>query len=466
MTIAPLPPDLAGRDWTLYQPDPFGRLGRGTWGHRPEPAPEDDDPDPEVNRLRRAWQRNGYFTDAEILLLDNGVGRGQPNNRADVARIEAALHRAGHYDVGDTNGPTGYFGPPQEEAIKAFQQQAGLTVDGWLGRDGETAQALVAAQPDIGDVVMSDASDVNIMPGDDDKPVDVAQALPKQKEEADMRRRMTPPPFQGTRKSLLDPPMIVQIPRPVPFALPGQRPANSNAPKASSVAPAPASLPTVREEQPVQPPGILPSGMRMVGRDGNASPELPSLADYQREKKSFADFIADGVAAEMAKRSNNPDGSRGNKWTVLGNNIVARECRNVINEEIQKGFDVDHKAGAYKDGGAEYLKEEVLKKPGETGLLGSAKPDFTWAVTDENGKTEYVRLNSADQLPSGQFTPREENSLEKVRINGVSAVVAMMPKFLRDGDEAEYTELARNTCRSIFRKYLKPVPSVMNDAIP
>jgi len=114
MTIPRMPTEPFRRNWSLYEPDPLGRLGRGTWSRRPDPAPEDDDPDPEVNRLRRAWQRDGFSIDPDVLLLEGGVGRGQPNNRADVARVEAALHRAGHYDVSDTDGPTGYFGPPRK----------------------------------------------------------------------------------------------------------------------------------------------------------------------------------------------------------------------------------------------------------------------------------------------------------------------------------------------------------------
>jgi len=79
--------------------------------------------------------------------LSGAIGRGGRNDRADVARLETLLHRAGHYDVTGTGGPTGYFGSPQEDAIRAYQKARGLTVDGLVLPNGETMMALGAETP-------------------------------------------------------------------------------------------------------------------------------------------------------------------------------------------------------------------------------------------------------------------------------------------------------------------------------
>ncbi len=137
-------------DWE-YEPDSLGRLGRGEWRRKPGAtafAAEEDDSDPAVAAMRRAF-RNGnepdIFDDTGRVRLDQPVGRNQPNQRADVARVELALHRAGFYDVNGTGGPTGWYGPPQDEAIKSFQKAGALDDDGFLLKDGPTANALGAA---------------------------------------------------------------------------------------------------------------------------------------------------------------------------------------------------------------------------------------------------------------------------------------------------------------------------------
>ena len=134
MSIMPYPPGHDPRDAIL------SRL-------RPDWPDEEPDPDAVVDELRWRWRRGSFPPPVPGFDIAGGVGRGTRNARADVARLETLLHRAGHYDVSGTGGPTGYFGPPQEDAIRAYQKARGLTVDGLALPNGETLAAL-AREPE------------------------------------------------------------------------------------------------------------------------------------------------------------------------------------------------------------------------------------------------------------------------------------------------------------------------------
>lgn len=142
-----MPPDRSP-DWE-YEADPLGRLGQGQWRRKPFMtdtwSEEDDDSDPDVAEMRRAFRAGELFDihdETGRVKLDQAVGRNQPNTRADVARVEVALHRAGFYDLESTGGPTGWYGPPQDEAIKAYQKAGGFDPDGVLLHGGPTATSL------------------------------------------------------------------------------------------------------------------------------------------------------------------------------------------------------------------------------------------------------------------------------------------------------------------------------------
>jgi peptidoglycan hydrolase-like protein with peptidoglycan-binding domain len=62
-------------------------------------------------------------------------------------KVERLLEGVGLLDTRPTEGPTGYYGTRLEEAIKGFQKQNGLSVDGWLAPGGETIRALKRAVP-------------------------------------------------------------------------------------------------------------------------------------------------------------------------------------------------------------------------------------------------------------------------------------------------------------------------------
>ncbi|MCK5546723.1 MAG: peptidoglycan-binding protein [Rhodospirillaceae bacterium] len=77
-------------------------------------------------------------TEEDLFKLSAAVGRNQENNPLDVAKVEALMGAAGHLDIEKTDGPTGYFGQRLEGAVKDFQKEKNLAVDGLVKPDGET----------------------------------------------------------------------------------------------------------------------------------------------------------------------------------------------------------------------------------------------------------------------------------------------------------------------------------------
>jgi hypothetical protein len=162
-----------GKNRWEYEPDPLGRLGQGTWRDTGLPAAEDrvPDTDAEVAAMRRAYVRGDALPVLRGggLHVENGLGRDRANARADVARVEVALARAGHYDLTGTGGPTGWWGTPQEEALRAFQKQNGLKPTGTFDAGDATHAALtraLAANDDGGSGIRIGANDNGAGGGD------------------------------------------------------------------------------------------------------------------------------------------------------------------------------------------------------------------------------------------------------------------------------------------------------------
>ena len=102
--------------------DPFGRLGAG---------------DPAWERARAYWLDGASLDDlfgGTQLDLTGNVGASQPNQRGDVFKLQSLLHREGHLDAAATGGPTGYWGGRDDAALRSFQKENGLAVDGWAAR--------------------------------------------------------------------------------------------------------------------------------------------------------------------------------------------------------------------------------------------------------------------------------------------------------------------------------------------
>ncbi len=88
---------------------------------------------------------NPYLEHAEPVDIAGEVGNGRANDEADVTGVKRALSALRHYQYDLTSDPSPFIDRAMLDGIKAFQQQNGLKVDGWLGRGGETQAAMNAA---------------------------------------------------------------------------------------------------------------------------------------------------------------------------------------------------------------------------------------------------------------------------------------------------------------------------------
>lgn len=120
---SPVPEPEAGSD-------PFGRIGAGN---------------PDWEAARGRWMDGGSLRDIfgdQLFRLNGPVGTGRANQRGDVFKMQALLHREGALDAEATGGPTGYWGNRDDAAMRDYQKQGRLEVDGWAAPDGPTLAAL------------------------------------------------------------------------------------------------------------------------------------------------------------------------------------------------------------------------------------------------------------------------------------------------------------------------------------
>lgn len=105
----------------------------------------DDDSDPRFPAFQQAWQQGAGLGDLfgqEPFKLQGTVApSGGDNTRADVAKVQTLLGKTGHLDLG-SDGPSGYANPNTDKAIRDFQKDNGLEVDGVLKPNGPTISKL------------------------------------------------------------------------------------------------------------------------------------------------------------------------------------------------------------------------------------------------------------------------------------------------------------------------------------
>lgn len=77
-----------------------------------------------------------------LFDLQAGVGPGQTNRHADVCKLQGLLHLEGYLDTAATNGPTGVWGARDDYALRKFQRENGLAIDGVVRPGGETLEAI------------------------------------------------------------------------------------------------------------------------------------------------------------------------------------------------------------------------------------------------------------------------------------------------------------------------------------
>lgn len=115
-----------------YFPGPLGRLGRGEWRPR-----RDRDP---FGRL----PQEPDFDFSDPLQLAAPVGRGRPNGRDDVAKLEGLVAIADGDPVLLERGPTGEFDEAVAAALLRFQRKRRLASPAAVDAGDETMRALEA----------------------------------------------------------------------------------------------------------------------------------------------------------------------------------------------------------------------------------------------------------------------------------------------------------------------------------
>lgn len=132
--------DPPSQDDLEYLPDPLGRLDMGSYVEKPADIPE-----PGWDAARGDWMDGaplGQIFGDGLFDLQSGVGAGQANRRGDVFKLQALLHREGALDAAATEGPTGYWGGRDDYALRKFQKENGLAIDGYALPDGETIETI------------------------------------------------------------------------------------------------------------------------------------------------------------------------------------------------------------------------------------------------------------------------------------------------------------------------------------
>jgi len=94
-----------------------------------------------ANRFPGFGQGSSPFDD-NFFTLGAPVGPDQPNRRQDVIKVETILGNTGHHDLARTDGPLGYWGERQEMAVKTWQGENDLKIDGLLKPNGPTIASL------------------------------------------------------------------------------------------------------------------------------------------------------------------------------------------------------------------------------------------------------------------------------------------------------------------------------------
>lgn len=109
---------------------------------------DEPDRDGAFEAFRQAWRRGADLPDLfgrQPLALRAPVMPFGPHRKADLAKLETFLDRTGHLDLTPTEGPTGQPSIRLDDAIRDFQAERGLMVDGVVNPKGETHRSLAAA---------------------------------------------------------------------------------------------------------------------------------------------------------------------------------------------------------------------------------------------------------------------------------------------------------------------------------
>lgn len=407
-----MPSDLGRENDPDYEyiPDPMGRLGRGTWRRRRKFDPFGRIlPDPAFETFRNGFdltQPLGRIFPDRTPDIVAPVGREGENERFDVALIETLLAKNGFFDLAQTEGPTGYYGMALEDAIRTFQKTANLKVDGLVNPGGPTLAALTSR------LAATETRNEDSDRSDERKPVNLLEAaLQGGGREYPWKRQDVPGDGGGGG---------VGVPRwPVPPPLPDRD--------------------SGRPESARRPPTETGDG-----------------ADQARREALADDFIKD-ITAPL-------ESHRGDETTQKGNDIVARECREVLDKNYPDfADDIKHVGGATKDGSGndkdklpeKYVPNRELDRQGDA-RRGSNHPDLTWQDMrrDEDDPRVRTHANTATTDKEGKPTSREQQSYDRLVKNVGEEFANQLPKLRPGMDEDEYRKDVRAKCQEIFEKWL------------
>lgn len=87
-------------------------------------------------------EQGRFQADARLFALSGAVGIDQANRRADVFKLQTLLYREGYLDAaGPADGWGGDWTNRDDYALRRFQRDNGLSIDGVALPDGETISA-------------------------------------------------------------------------------------------------------------------------------------------------------------------------------------------------------------------------------------------------------------------------------------------------------------------------------------
>jgi hypothetical protein len=195
--------------------------------------------------------------------------------------------------------------------------------------------------------------------------------------------------------------------------------------------------------------------LRWLGRQFGGQPDDGPAGKPQAEPE--AEARREAVAEEFLKEVLKPlEDRRGDETTRRGNDIVAQECRKVLNEAYPDlAGTIKHVAGATKDGeGKTKLPERNVRKEGAP-YPGGNFPDLTWQRGDDEKDRAHANTVSMQKRET-KPTKEERDALEAIREVVGQELMTDIPKFRPGMDEEEYRKLANAKCREIFGRWLGP----------
>ncbi len=250
-------------------------------------SPEDD---PAMPAFQKAWKDGALVEDLfgpSPFTLHGTVGRsGADNFRPDVAKVETFLGDAGYYQPLTSDGPSGWHNSNLDQAIRSFQKEKGLEVDGFLKPSGPTIGkigGLLDTRHQVQTTNKPDAQTQNFWGGPKgDWP---GVLLPGDEPQS--------PPRPGSRDpGLFDPPTTFPMPKPQPPSGNSNLPGGELTPQQQLEAlirimnggktPDPRPQPHVINERPQSTPPRFPPIGNDLPEQGGITGTLPRPHDWNR----------------------------------------------------------------------------------------------------------------------------------------------------------------------------------------